>query len=302
MTTNRIATFQATDRLIIDNMRLQSNLADTQIQLATGLKSLTYKGIATETQRLLNIERNYDALKSYNTNGVSVANNIDIGYNAVKSILDLSNSFFSTLTAAQSGNFLDPQVTQNQAEILIQEVVGLLNTQSAGRYLFAGSKIDVAPVDLTDPSWTAQTTPSTANTGYYQGDGYVQSVQMSESLTVNYGFTANDPAFESLLRCLNLAMNNSGNTAALAEASGLMQDAIDGMANIFSQMSTFARTVENQMTRNEEDMSVMDTVIGNIKGVDIAATTVKQKEIETQIQASYASTVKMLNLKLSDYI
>ena len=300
--TNRIATFPATERLIVDNMRLQSSLADTQVQLSTGLKSTTYIGIASETQRLLNVERNYDSLEKYNTNAVTVAGNIDIAYNAVKSILDLANNFLQTLTAAQSGSYLDPQVTKNQGTILQQEVVGLLNTQSAGRYLFAGSVIDVPPVDINDPAFTPQTVPSTPNTGYYQGDNTIISAQLSESLTINYGFTANNPAFEQLMRSLNLAINNPGNTAALAESSDLMRSAIDGMANIFSQMSTFARTVENQSQRNDEDMSVMKTVIGNIKGADIAATTVRQKELETQIQASYASSVSILNLKLTDYI
>ena len=299
---NRIATFPATDRLILDNMRLQSQLSETQIQMSTGLKSVNYTGIASDTQKLLNLERNYSALSQFNTNGVTIGANIDIAYNAVKSILDLSNSFLQTLTAAQGGNFLDPQVTKDQADVLINEVAGLLNTQSAGRYLFSGSAIDVQPVNLNDPSYTAQTSPSTANTGYYQGDSVVLSGQLSETLTVNYGFTANDPAFEKLLRCFNLASNNPSDTTALAESTELLRSAIDGMSNIFAQMSTFARTVENQTMRNEEDMSVMKNVIGNIKGADIAATTVKQKELETQIQASYAASVSILNLKLTDYI
>lgn len=300
--TNRIATFPATERLIVDNMRLQSQLADTQVQLATGLKSLTYKGIASETQRLLNLERNYDALKSYNTNSVIVAGNIDIAYNAVKAVLDLSNSFLQTLTAAQGGNFLNPQVTKDQAQTALNEIAGLLNTQSAGRYLFAGSMIDRKPIDLTDPAYTVPTIPSTPNTGYYQGDNAIASAQLSETLTIDYGFTANDPAFEQLLRALNVALNHPSDTTALAEATTLIRTSIDGMANIFTQMSTFARTVENQNMRNDEDMAMMKNVIGNIKGADLAATTVKQKELETQIQASYASSVKILNLKLTDYL
>lgn len=300
--TNRIATFPATDRIIMDNLRLQSQLAEVQIQQATGLKSTTYTGIASDTQRLLNVERNYESLKNYNTNGIIVGGNIDIAYNAVKSMLDLSNSFLQTLTAAQGGNFLDPQVTKDQASILIKELSGLLNTQSAGRYLFSGSAIDVAPVNLDDPAFTPQTTPSTPNTGYYQGDNVVLSAQLSETLTVDYGFTANNPAFEQLFRSLNLAMNNPSNTTALAESSDLMRSAISGMSNIFAQMSTFARTVENQTMRNEEDMTVMDNVIGNIKKVDLPSVTVKQKELEAQIQASYSASVTILKMKLSDYI
>lgn len=298
----RIATFPATERLIVDNMRLQSQMAETQIQLATGLKSTTYTGIASDAQRLLNVERNYQSLEGFNTNAVVVGGNIDIAYNAVKSILDLSNNFLQTLTAAQGGNFLDPKVVQDQGTLLIEEVAGLLNTQSAGRYLFSGSAIDTIPVDLNDPAFTPQTSPSTANTSYYQGNSDKLTSQLSETLSINYNFTANDPAFEQLLRSFNLAINNPSDTAALAESTTLMRSAISGMANIFAQMSTFARTVENQSMRNEEDMTVMKNVIANLKSADLAATTVRQKELETQLQASYASSVTILNLKLSDYI
>lgn len=300
--TNRIATFPATERIIMDNMRVQSQMAETQLQMASGLKSPTFKGIASETQRLLNVERNHTALKSYNMNSTIVGGNVDIAYNAVKSIIDLANNFLQTLVSGLNGNLGEPQVTKNQADILIREVQGLLNTSSGGRYLFAGSKIDTPPVDLTDPAFTPPTIPSTPNTAYYQGDSTVLSTQLSETLTLSYGFKADDPAFEKLIRSLSLAYNNPGNRTAIVEAEGLLQDSIDGMANIFSQMSTYARTIENQSQRNEEDMSVMDNLIGSLKKVDIAAVTVKQKELETQIEASYASSVKILNLKLTDYI
>lgn len=300
--TNRIATYPATNSIIMENMRLQAKLADTQTQMATGLKSVTYKGIASDAQRLLSIERNVTNLKNYNASAVTVSNNINIAYNSVKSILDLTNNFLSTLTQALGGASLDPQVVKNQGDILLQEVAGLLNTQSGGRYLFAGSRIDTPPVDLTDPAWTPQTVPSVANTGYYQGDNYIQSGQLSESLTINYGFNADDPAFEKLLRGLNLAINNPADKAALGESLDLLRSSVDGMGNVYSQMSTFARTVQNQTQRNEEDMATLNNIVGNIKGIDIAETTVRQTEIETQIQASYASSVKILNLRLIDYI
>ncbi len=300
--TNRIATFPATERLIMDNMRLQSQLADTQIQLSTGLKSTTYTGIASDSQRLLNVERNYQSLQGFNTNATVIGGNIDIAYNAVKSILDLSNNFLQTLTSAQGGNFLDPQVTKDQAQLLLKEVAGLLNTQSAGRYLFSGSNIDTKPVNLDDPAFTAPTLPSTASTAYYQGNDDKLTAQLSETLTISYNFTANDPAFEQLIRSFSVAIANPSNTQALAESTTLMRSAISGMSNIFAQMTTFARTVENQTMRNEEDLAIMKNVIGNLKGADLAATTVRQKELETQIQASYASSVTILNLKLTDYI
>ncbi len=298
----RVATFPATDRLILDNMRLQSSLANTQIQLSTGLKDLNYKGIARETQRLLSLERNYDALKNYNVNSNQVNSNVNIMFNALNGMMSTANNFMQTLTAALGGGQVPTQVTQDQAGILMREMSGLLNIQSAGRYLFAGSMIDTPPVDLDDPAWTAQTPPSTANTSYYQGDSALLSVQLSDTMTLSYGVTADNPAFEMALRAFNLVYNNPTDNAALVEASNLMKNAIDSMANLQGLLTTASSTIETQSARNEEDMSVMDTLISNIKEVDFPATTVKQKELETQIQASYASSVSLLKLRLTDFI
>jgi flagellar hook-associated protein 3 FlgL len=298
----RISTFSSTNRLISENMRLQSNLARTQLQLSTGLKSVHYEGIARDTQRLLSLETSKEALNNYNVNNKLIKGNVDLQFKAIQEMINLATNMKQTLTAANGGNFVNPTVIQNQANILMNEMAGLLNTQSAGRYLFAGSRIDVQPVDLTDPAWVAQTPPSVANTGYYQGDGVILSTQLSETLTVNHGTLASNPAFEQALRAFNLSANNPGNLTALVEASGLLDSAIDGMADLQARASTNSRSFEDQSLRNEEDMQVQSELIANIKEIDLAATSVEQKNYETQLEAAYASSVKLLRLRLTDFL
>lgn len=298
----RIATFSSTNRLITENMRLQSNLGRTQLQLSTGLKSVHYEGIARDTQRLLSLESSQEALKNYNVNGKLIKGNIDLQYKAIQEMISLANNMKQMLTAANGGNFVDPSVIQNQANILMNEMAGLLNMQSAGRYIFSGSRIDVQPVDLTNPGWIAQTPPSVANTAYYEGDNVVLSTQLSETFIVNHGTLANDPGFEQALRAYNLAANNPGNITALVEASGLLDSAIERMADLQARASTNSRSFEDQALRNEEDIQVQDELISNIKDIDLAQTSVEQKNYETQLEAAYASSVKLLRLKLTDFL
>jgi flagellar hook-associated protein 3 FlgL len=298
----RISTFSSTNRLITENLRLQSNLARTQLQLSTGLKSISYEGISRDTQRLLNLESSKEALKNYNVNGKLIKGNIDLQYKAIAEMIDLANSMKQMLVAANAGNSVNPNIIQNQATILLDEMAGLLNTQSAGRYLFSGSRIDVPPVDLTNPGWIAQTPPSVANTTYYDGDNVVLSTQLSETFVVDHGTLANDFGFENLLRGLNLAVNNPANIVALVEASGLIDTAIERMADMQARASTNSKSFEDQALRNEEDISVQDELISNIKDIDLAQTSVEQKNYETQLEAAYASSVKLLRLKLTDFL
>jgi flagellar hook-associated protein 3 FlgL len=299
---SRIATFPFTNGMIADNMRLQVKYADVNTQIATGLKSQDYKGIARDAQRLLGIESAKSQLEGYIENGKLIQQEMNIMYDAVGRMVDLSNSMLQGLTAALGGNFVDPAVTTSQAQIGMNEMAGLLNLQAAGRHLFAGSDIDTTPVDLTDPLWVAQVPPSVPDTNYYQGNSTILAVQLSETYTVSYGFLANNSAFEEILRAYNLIVNNPGSQTAYQEASGLLQSGIDGMANIMGQMSSISLSIEEQTLRNEEDIVNLKELITSLKEVDLPTASVEMTEVQTQMEAAYSASIKVLQMSLTNYI
>lgn len=302
MTLNRVATMTLTSLLQADNMRLQARLGDVQTQLATGLKTLDYKDISRDTQRLLSLEATREKLKSYSDNGNLILNQVNIAYETFGSMDQLGNTVLGGLTAALGGETVDPAVTTSQAQIAMNEFASLLNLKVANRYLFAGTDIDTQPVNLADPGWVAQTPPSVVNDTYYQGNDTRLSVQLSETLTVQFGILASDGPFEQALRAFNLVANNPGNNAAYAEALDLLKNALSGIADIRGQLSTNAKTIEDQNIRNEEDIANLDEVIASIKQTDIPAATVQLKTLETQIQASYSASVTMLRLSLVNFL
>ena len=218
----RVASTPLTAKLVADNMRLQARMADAQGQQATGLKSVDYKDISRDAERILALESAQDQLKSYTDSGTLVLNQVNIAYDTFGRMEEMGNSVLQGLTAALGGDNVASAVTTSQAQIALNEFVSMLNTKMAGRHLFAGTDIDTKPVDTSDPLWVAQTSPSVANTSYYQGNTTKLSVQLSETLTVNYGVLASDPAFEQILRSLNLIINNAGNKTAYAEALDLL--------------------------------------------------------------------------------
>lgn len=299
---SRVATTTLTNLLMSDNMRLQSRMGDVQTQLSTGLKTLDYKDISRDTQRLLSLESARDKLTSYSDNGKLVLNQVNIAYDTFGRMDELGNTVLQGLTAALGGDNVDPAVTTAQAQIAMNEFASLLNLKVADRHLFAGTDIDTTPVDLTDPAWPAQTSPSVADTDYYQGNGTKLSVQLSETLTVKYGILASDPAFEQILRGFNLVANNPGDKVAYAEAFDLIKDGINKLADIRGQLSANAKSIEDQNVRNEEDIANLNEVISGIKETDIPAATVQLKQLETQIQASYSASVTLMRLSLTNYL
>jgi len=299
---NRVATFAFTNTMIAENMRLQYRYADINTQVSSGLKSQTYKGVARDTQSILSIESAIDRLEAYNTDGNIILATVNTTYETLGRVEELANTMITALTASLGGNFGNPTVTQSQADNAMQETASLLNLQIAGRYIFSGSDILTPPVDLTDPAWIPQTSPSVVNTGYYQGNATINSVQVSESLTLDYGILASNSAFEQLLRAYNLAYNNPGSTTELSEALGLVQQAIDGIANIRGVLSIHSRTIENQIDQNSQDMSYLGELVSTMKEVDLPSASVQLTEVQTQMEAAYSASIRVLNLNLHDYL
>ncbi|MDD3021072.1 MAG: flagellin [Alphaproteobacteria bacterium] len=299
---NRVATYPYTTSMIAENMRLQVKYSDINTQISSGLKSQNYKGISSDTQYLLSVESAIDRLEAYNTNTNIVLANVNTMYEALGQVEDMANSMLTAVTAALGGGQVPTAVTANQASNALDETQSVLNMKIGNRYVFAGTNIDTPPVDLTDPAWVPQTSPSVVNSSYYQGNSTITSVQSSESHVISYGVLASDPAFEQLFRAYNLVLNNSGSITELTEASGLIRSAIDGIANVRSNLSINAKSMEDQIYQNEQDKVYLKELTSNIKETDIPSASVQITEIQTQMEAAYSSSVRILNLNLHDYL
>lgn len=299
---NRVSTFSYTNSMITENMRLQTKYADLNMQISSGLKTQTYKGISRDSQYLLATESSMDKLDAYNANGNTVLATVNIMYSTMGSIQDISNTMLGAITTSLGGDQVPPNVLISQAQNAMDELEALLNLRVGGRYAFSGSDIDTAPVDLTDPGWTPQTPPSVANTSYYQGNSTINSVRISETLTVSYGILADDTSFEQLFRAFNLVFNNAANPTALIEASGLIQSAVDDVANLQGILSSQSKTIEDQIDKNSTDKVYLKELASSIKEVDIPSASVQLSEVQSQLESAYSASVRIMNLSLVNYL
>ncbi len=282
-------------------MRLQSEYAKGVEQESSGLKSSSYQGISSSTQKLLTLETEYSELASNSEANQTALDRLNSMYSSVQSMIELMSSFKTSLSSSM-GSASDDGTIAADAESTQAELAALLNTQLAGNYLFSGGATNTIPVDLSDADYSSATVGSTADTDYYQGGDYIQSVKISENTSLKYGITADNPAFEEALRALNLVLNNSSDSAALEEAYGLLDESLDKMSNMLSDISSKATLVDNKITKNTEELNTLDGLISDIKEVDLAEVLVRLTNLETQIEASYSISTKILQLTLTDYI
>lgn len=299
---DRIATHAHTQTLAKELMRLQSDYAAGQTQSSSGLKSDHYQGIANTTQRLLNLESDYSRVTAQSENSQIALDRVNSMYDTVGALVDMITTTKSTVSASLSGSGLDTGSLQAEATQLMEEFASNLNVQQGGRYLFGGGVTNTAPVDINDTSYVVATPPSTADTNYYQGDSFTAKVQVSDELSVSYGVTADNSAFEKALRAYSLIVNNPTDDTALQEAYALLDESFDELNIMQTKISNQATLLDRQIDQNTDELNLLDGLIGDIKNVDLAEVTVKLTELETQLEASYSLTTKLLNLNLHDYL
>lgn len=296
---DRIASFVQTNKMINNNLTVQSKYADGQIQLSSGVKSQNYQGVAKESATILNLESEYQRLSTQTDNAQTALDRTESMFDAYGSMLSIGQSFLSDLRQAIDGSATASQV-QNIAQNNLEHTASILNTTVAGRYIFGGSITKSQPVDIT--AYGGATPPSAADTSYYQGDSFIQSVEVSNNFTIDYGVTADDPAVEKIMRAYDLVRTSPANQAALTEALQLMETGLDELAVSKANIAQNSNIIESRITDNKSQLTLIDEQISGLKDVDLAEVSLRLKEYEAQLQASYAVTTTLLKLTVTDYL
>lgn len=298
-----VSTFSFVNGIINRNSDVQRSLQEAQMQLATGLKSIDYKGIATNTQRLLDLESDMSRLKSQNENAELIRNRINRQNQSLTTMLDVLTAFRTDLTKAfGGGSLVTPEDLQIITESHQENFAAALNTEMGGRFLFSGTAQNVQPVDLNDPAITPQVVPTVADTAYYQGNTEPMRVQIADEVTVNMSFPASASGFEKSLRAMNLIINDPFSDAARQEARILVNESIDEITAIRTRVSSNARIVEDQMFDNDTELALLTEITSSFKDVDIAEATLRSQKLSAQLQASFAITTRALGLSLTDFL
>ncbi|SNT56652.1 flagellar hook-associated protein 3 FlgL [Tardiphaga sp. OK246] len=299
----RVATFAINDQMIASALRTQSTMANQQIQEASGLISSDFGGLGSSVQQVLNLQVSVTRAQSYIDAATLTNSKIQVMYSAVNSVSDLVTQFRTLLTSASSASSTDAASVTETAKNMLEQMASLLNTQYNGGYLFGGSATKTAPVDISSATYAAASSPSTADTNYYQGDSQPGAVRVSDNQTVSYGVTADNTAFEQIMRAMNLVASNSPlSTDTLNEALDLAVDSIDKLGVVQTRISNASASIERASAYQTEYQSYAQTLGNDLTSVDVAAVTAKLSTYQAQLTASYAVIAKVQSLNLASYL
>lgn len=300
--TMRVATFSMNEQMLSAALRTQAKLASQQLQESSGLVSTDYGGLGAAARQVIDLQVSVTRSKSYSDATTSASGRATMMSSALSSMSELISQFRAQLTEASNNLESSGSTLQETAKQLLGEFSAQLNTQFEGRYIFAGSATGQKAVD-TSALTTAPASPTTTDTSYYQGNGDRASVRVSDDRVIQYGVTADNPAFEKAIRALNLVANTSTlDSDTLDEATSLSLDALDGVLGVQGKLSVDSASMQRAISNQTDYQDFAASLGTDLNSVDVAALTAQMSAYQTQLEASYAAIAKVSNLNLFDYL
>lgn len=286
----------------------QQRMTDTQNQISTGLISQDYAGLGADTSRLVNLQSAEARINQYANNATTVDQRLTSMETATKQLFTIASNLQTLLVTASNAQSASDVNLNQQATNMLNQVQGLLNTQLDGRYLFGGTNTNTAPVDVNAPGFVPPPTvyPTSADTGYYQGNSTKLTARVDDNTDLTYGVTADSPGFEQLIRSLRLAATTNvgppSDANRLNEALGVVKQAIQNIPDITSQIGSGQAAIQSIQAKQTDFKQFADKTIGDIANVDVTQAVTKLSQDQTTLEASYQVVARLAQMDLSQYL
>jgi flagellar hook-associated protein 3 FlgL len=286
----------------------QARLFDTQNQISTGLVAKNFAGIGADSSRLVSLQSAETRVNQYLSNAQIANQRLTSMETTTGQLFEIASKFQTLLINGLNAESSSDLNINQQAQDMLNQVAGLLNSQLDGRYLFAGTSTNVAPVDLNAAGFVTPpgVYPGTADTGYYTGNGTELSVRIDDNYDLSYGVTADAPGFEELIRSLRLAADaNVGppqDRNRLEESLRLAKGAIQDIPTITSQIGSAQAAIENIQSKHTDFKQFADKAIGDISNVDVTEAVTRLSEDQVTLEASYQVIARLSQLSLSRFL
>lgn len=304
-------------------------------QVSTGEKFRELKNYGTQAPRILDLQAEIDRRNGY-VNSIGLAELNLQSYDAtLERLNDIIDDIIKASEPLSSQDDAFESTTTTLATNLLIEVESNLNLEIGDRFLFAGSRFDVAPViDLRAlpnyttndlgvanaietanniPTFTVDSGGANTAVSYHtQGPNTADprsyekvSLTVADEAILTYGITATDPAFQNLIESL-VRLRSSAQTGLteaqreqfLSEAATAAQDARDEIRQLQAKNGLALGRMQDQRNNHRNFINISQIALDGIKLADDATAATEISALSAQIQASFTviSTRRQLSL------
>jgi flagellar hook-associated protein 3 FlgL len=320
------------------NATVQQALDRAATEMATGITTDLTRATAGDLARLHAMERALDRNEALAVNIVLVEQRLDVTQSALEKIHTALDSVAVDLATSVGQNSLNTAMMHaDKARGDFIDAVSALNTQVAGRSIFAGTgtdrpaledgdgilaQLDALVVGAPDAATVIATIEEyfrkdPAPSGAFYGAGYVgpdeslQPVEIAENRSVAGAVRADDAELVAVLKSQALAAVISGgalagNTAeqlaVLDEAGTQMIAAREDLLAMRALLGMQQQTVENAQAGNTAEASALQIARAETIGIDPADAASRFQAFEAQLEAAYTVTARLGALRFANYM
>ncbi len=290
---DRVTTFNAYSSILANLMRAEARQAEAQSQVSTGKRADDSKGFGGDSEALTAARTLKTRVEGFLGGAKSLENRLDSQALALSQIGDAAQEARNAVSNAIANGRADGLMSA--LESLYGQAVQGLNTQHNGAYLFAGGKSDTAPVSAASLAELAAA-PSTADV--FENDDMVGVQRLDEATTLRTGFLADDVAgsFFDLLRQIKVFHDGAGGpfegqlteaqTAFLGGLLAPLDAARASVTETTAENGLLQNRAEATRTVQQERQDMLEGLIGDTSGVDMAEAITRLAQAQTAVQAS----------------
>ena len=297
-----ISTLGQSQDQIIRLKNLQLGMADLQLQLTTGKKTQSFKGLETDVITSKRARADFKKTDSFLQNIQRGQTRIDLMVNGIKTIQTQANNIIDSIVKQTQEGDVELDFIRRLADNAFDFIVDTLNLKDGDAFVFAGSDASSQPIidtgaldaffgDL-NAQWSAGTlTINPPNTTIYEEYisryknisqvtlGYSGSlsnakqvfVRADDNVEINYTVTANSDPFRDIIASV-MALKN---IAELDIAPGASEDI--RQENFFAVFNDLALTLTNAVDALDNERFKLNTAQAQL--ADIKSQHTRDREV-----------------------
>ena len=301
MPIGRISTYSIQQSTMNNFHTVQTNMADLQEQVSSGIKTRTFEGMTGEVERFTSIESEVKKLDTFHLNNTTNISRLKLMRESIAAAITIADDIedFMTLRRndALAGNINFEQTIKGKRETLANE----LNSSVEGRFLFSGTRTNTQPVKIPIPENIVEGVP---DSNYYQGSTQNVVIRPQDNFAFEQKVRADDPAFQTMFAALDLSIkgNAEDNREKIDTSMDMVQESLKGLIEL--QTSLDARIVDLQVIndRHLNSRVYFQGLAEEIARTDVLAASTRIAQDETTLQATFQTFSRITSLSLVDFL
>lgn len=334
MTMNNFGDMARAFGLRQQNTLLKQDIQQLNKELATGKTANLVEHLGGSYARLTSIERDLRLLDGYRVTISEAEQFTELMQARLGQIgAEATDYARSLITGDSSSSAASANTLTENGKVKFSSVVAMLNSEAAGRSLFAGDTTDAQPLVDADTflaeletvvagAATAADIETALDTWFADPAGYdtfayggsttaIAPLKMSKTASVPVDVRADDPAIKEMLKGLAMAAmaRAPGTTLSTAEQSKLfgtsgtaLLSAENGLIGLQAKVGVAQEQIEGWSVRNQSEKAGLDHAKGALLSIDPFEAATELEAAQFQLESLYSVTVRLSQLSLVNFL